>query len=145
MSHSSDHNGWFKDDSIIQIWASRSQFWCFYWPSFPPGMVSSGDVSLLLPQPSREILLQSGANVTRDPHAHNVIWVPPLSGLDFQVLEPINPVPPFFFFLNQVDLGFWHLESRESWVMNLTLLGWSEWKRHPGCEGVWKPCPSRSS
>ena len=40
---------------------------------FPPGMVSSGDINLLLPQPSKENLLQSGASVTGDPCAHYVI------------------------------------------------------------------------
>ena len=40
---------------------------------FPPGMVTSEDINLLLPQPSRENLLWSGASVTGDPCAHHVI------------------------------------------------------------------------
>ena len=40
-------------------------------------------------------------------HVHHVISIPPLSDLDFQVLEPINQVPPCFLCLDQVDVvGF---------------------------------------
>ena len=71
-------------------------------------MVSSGDVSLLLLQPLERADCKEKPMRRRLPppdHVHHVISIPPLSDLDFQVLEPINQVPPCFLCLDQVDVG----------------------------------------